>query len=103
MIPVMTPNSIERADNYIKFPDGTIILWDDMKFDAGVEWVTYYYKVKFIKINKVLAFHDYANVPYGHVSVGAGDNTKVNIGCNDLEYGNTLDRSVTILAIGRWK
>lgn len=100
---LLQDTDIEHTDKYIKFPNGTMMFFSNVRFEPNQESVKYYYPVNFTKVDKIYAWHGYANEPYGYAYVGAGDRTWNTFGCRDVTLGISKERSADILVIGRWK
>lgn len=96
-------DDIQSGNNYIKFPDGTMICWFGVYLEAGTELKECSFPEPFISAPKCFAFHEYANETYGFATTGAATNVSVIVYSKDETEGFRLERYVSIIAIGRWK
>ncbi|MFR1700635.1 MAG: hypothetical protein ACLSWD_08620 [Clostridium sp.] len=95
----------QSGDGFIKFPDGILIQWGVVECAENVDTGTFTYPIPFIKdaIRYVFASHYWQSDGKGSVTVGAGNETSVNILVYDDVYGIQKTRAASVLVIGRWK
>ena len=100
---LLEDDDIQSGNNYIKFPDGTMICWFGVRLEAGIELKECYFPEPFISAPICFAFHEYAHQKYGFATTGAATNVSVIVYSKDETEGFRLERYVSIIAIGRWK
>lgn len=100
---VLENTDIISGDNYIKFPDGTMICWFLVYIEAGVETKTFSFPVPFAYPPHCFAFHEYAHQAYGYATTSDTTNQSVKVYIKDETEKSNLDRNASVIAIGRWK
>ena len=100
---VLEDDDIQSGNNFIKFPDGTMICWFSVFLEAGTELKECSFPEPFISAPKCFAFHEYAHETYGFATTGTATNVSVIVYSKDETEGFRLERNVSIIAIGRWK
>lgn len=100
---LLEDDDIQSGNNYIKFPDGTLICWFHVYLEAGTELKECSFPEPFISAPKCFAFHEYAHQAYGFATTGAATNVSVNVYLKDETEGFRLERNGSVIAIGRWK
>lgn len=96
-------DDIQSGNNYIKFPDGTMICWFSVHLEAGTESKECSFPEPFIIAPNCFAFHEYAHQAYGFATTGAATNVSVIVYLKDETEGFKLERNGSVIAIGRWK
>lgn len=100
---LLEDDDIQSGNNYIKFPDGTMICWFDVRLEAGTELKECSFPEPFISAPKCLAFHEYEHEAYGFATTGPATKVSVDVYLKDETEGFRLDRTGSVIAIGRWK
>lgn len=96
--------AIESSDNYIKFPDGKLIIFDQFTIPAKNSYATYYFPIRFISSSFVVSVSFlYSTEPFANVSIGSKTNEFLQVHGKGLELGNEHDLNTYIIAIGHWK
>lgn len=100
---ILQDSDIASGNNYIKFPDGTMICWFSVYLEAGTEIKECSFPEPFISAPKCFAFHEYAHQAYGFATTGTATNVSVIVYLKDEPEGFRLERNGSVIAIGRWK
>lgn len=76
---LLEDNDIQSENDYIKFPDGTMICWFNVWLEAGTELKEWSFPEPFISAPKCFAFHEYAHQAYGFINIqsSASDINKI--------------------------
>lgn len=100
---VLENTDIISGDNYIKFPDGTMICWFIVCIEAGVETKTLSFPVPFAYPPHCFAFHEFANDTYGYATTSNATEESVKVYLKDETKNFNYGRNGSVIAIGRWK
>lgn len=100
---LLEDDDIQSENDFIKFPDGTMICWFDVYLEAGTELKECSFPEPFISAPRCFAFHEYVHQKYGFATTGAVTNVSVIVYSKDETEGFRLKRNVSVIAIGRWK
>lgn len=100
---LLEEKDIEFTDEYLKLPNGFMMVFMAVKLNAGVESGTFDFPIAFKQVYDIYAFHNWATESYGYASVGRSTLTSVDVLIKDLSNGFSKERNGSVIAIGRYK
>lgn len=100
---LLEEKDIEFTDEYLKLPNGFMMVYMYVTLKEGVESGTFNFPVPFKQVYRTFASHTWASETFGYASIGRTTLTSVDVLLSDLNNGISKERNGIVIAIGRYK
>lgn len=100
---LLEEKDIEFTDEYIKLPNGFMIVYMRVFFNSGEEMVNVKFPIPFKEVYRTFSIHQYATEKYGFSCTGKNTLTSCDVYDKNLKTGFSNERSSTLVVIGRYK